>query len=206
MDLFNNNSQKEMIVLPMPDAEVCYYPNFYNDVQALEFQQKILNETAWQEDNIKLFGKTYKQPRLTALYGDSDKTYTYSNIKMAPNNWTPTLFKIKEEIENLTKEKFTTVLLNLYRDGSDSNGWHSDDEKELGKHPFIASLSFGAKRTFHFKHKQDTSLKFKIDLGHGSLLLMGGATQENWKHQIPKSKRVLSSRINLTFRKIKGNH
>ena len=97
------------------------------------------------------------------------------------------------------------VLLNLYRDGKDSNGWHSDDEKELGTHPFIASLSFGAKRIFHFKHKTDASLKFKIELEPGSLLLMGGATQAFWKHQIPKTKRKIAPRINLTFRNIKDS-
>jgi alkylated DNA repair dioxygenase AlkB len=182
---------------------VSYYPNFYNEAQALLFQEEIKQDTLWQEDDIKLFGKVYKQPRLTALYGDSDKPYRYSNIQMTPNQWTPTLLKIKEDIERISNQKFTSVLLNLYRDGSDSNGWHSDDEKELGKHPFIASLSFGANRIFHFKHRQDPRLKFKIALEHGSLLLMGGATQEFWKHQIPKTKRKLSPRINLTFRQIK---
>ncbi|MFT4674117.1 MAG: alkylated DNA repair dioxygenase AlkB [Saprospiraceae bacterium] len=203
MNLFEDNSGIEKIVLPMPDAVVSYYPNFYNEAQALLFQEEIKQDTLWQEDDIKLFGKVYKQPRLTALYGDSDKPYRYSNIQMTPNQWTPTLLKIKEDIERISNQKFTSVLLNLYRDGSDSNGWHSDDEKELGKHPFIASLSFGANRIFHFKHRQDPRLKFKIALEHGSLLLMGGATQEFWKHQIPKTKRKLSPRINLTFRQIK---
>jgi alkylated DNA repair dioxygenase AlkB len=203
MNLFEDNSGIEKIVLPMPDAVVSYYPNFYNEAQALLFQEEIKQDTLWQEDDIKLFGKVYKQPRLTALYGDSNKPYRYSNIQMTPNQWTPTLLKIKEDIERISNQKFTSVLLNLYRDGSDSNGWHSDDEKELGKHPFIASLSFGANRIFHFKHRQDPRLKFKIALEHGSLLLMGGATQEFWKHQIPKSKRKLSPRINLTFRQIK---
>jgi alkylated DNA repair dioxygenase AlkB len=203
MNLFEDNSGIEKIVLPMPDAVVSYYPNFYNEAQALLFQEEIKQDTLWQEDDIKLFGKVYKQPRLTALYGDSNKPYRYSNIQMTPNQWTPTLLKIKEDIERISNQKFTSVLLNLYRDGSDSNGWHSDDEKELGKHPFIASLSFGANRIFHFKHRQDPRLKFKIALEHGSLLLMGGATQEFWKHQIPKTKRKLSPRINLTFRQIK---
>ncbi len=187
----------------MQDAVVSYYPNFYSKAKALLFQEEIQQHTPWQEDDIKLFGKVYKQPRLTALYGDSNKPYRYSNIQMSPNQWSPTLLKIKEDIESISNQKFTSVLLNLYRDGSDSNGWHSDDEKELGKHPYIASLSFGAKRIFHFKHKKDPSLKFKIALEHGSLLLMGGATQEDWKHQIPKSKKMLSPRINLTFRDIK---
>ena len=203
MNLFEENPGLEKIILPMKDAQVSYYPNFYTQAEALVLQDKIQQQTPWQEDDIKLFGKVFKQPRLTALYGDTNKPYTYSNITMFPNQWSPTLLKIKQDIEDVSNQKFTSVLLNLYRDGKDSNGWHSDDEKELGTHPFIASLSFGANRIFHFRHKTDSSLKFKIALEPGSLLLMGGPTQEFWKHQIPKTKRVVEPRINLTFRRIK---
>jgi alkylated DNA repair dioxygenase AlkB len=205
MNLFGDHVSLEKIVLPMPDASVLYYPNFYQELRALSFQKKLQEETAWQEDDITLFGNVYKQPRLTALYGDRDKPYSYSNIHMSPNQWTPTLLKIKEDIESISKQNFSSVLLNLYRDGTDSNGWHSDDEKALGKNPFIASVSFGAKRMFHFKHKQDSSLRFKIALEHGSLLLMGGTTQSFWKHQVPKTKRAIPPRINLTFRQIKNS-
>ncbi|MGJ8666665.1 MAG: alpha-ketoglutarate-dependent dioxygenase AlkB family protein [Patiriisocius sp.] len=202
MDLFTSEESTTPLRLPMKDAEVWYYPNFYSEEIATTFQNKIMTETHWQEDDITVFGKTYKQPRLTALYGDEEKPYKYSNITMYPNKFTPVLEKIKRDIEKISGERFTSVLLNLYRDGSDSNGWHSDDEKELGKHPFIASLSFGAKRTFHFRHKHDKNERFKIDLKHGSLLLMGGTTQAFWQHQLPKSKKLILPRINLTFREI----
>jgi alkylated DNA repair dioxygenase AlkB len=121
---------------------------------------------------------------------------------MQPNALTPVLKKIKSDIENESNATFSTVLLNLYRDGNDSNGWHSDNEKELGEDPIIASLSFGEKRVFHLKHKKDPTLKYKIELEHGSLLLMGSGSQTNWKHQLPKSKRKMQPRINLTFRNI----
>ena len=122
---------------------------------------------------------------------------------MYPKQWTATLLTIKNDIEAVCNHSFTSVLLNLYRDGNDSNGWHSDNEKELGNNPFIASLSLGEQRIFHFKHKVDSRLKCKIELAPGSLLLMGGTTQEKWKHQLPKTKREVSPRINLTFRIIK---
>ncbi len=162
----------------------------------------ILKETDWQEDDITIFGKTYRQPRLTALYANNEKHYKYSNIVMFPKKFTSTLLEIKQDIEIECPKAFTSVLLNLYRDGSDSNGWHSDNEKELGKLPFIASLSLGTKRIFHLKHITDISQRFKIELANGSLLLMGGKTQKNYKHQLPKTKKTLGQRINLTFRTI----
>ena len=127
MNLFEENQKLEKVTLPMQDAEVIYYPNFYTQAEAVLLQEKIEQQTPWQEDDIKLFGKVFKQPRLTALYGDSNKPYSYSNITMFPNHWSPTLLKIKQDIETISKQKFTSVLLNLYRDGKDSNGWHSDD-------------------------------------------------------------------------------
>jgi alkylated DNA repair dioxygenase AlkB len=110
---------------------------------------------------------------------------------------------IKNEIEEICQENFTTVLLNLYRDGKDSNGWHADNEKELGRNPIIASLSFGAERSFHLKHNSISDAKLKITLENGSLLLMKGETQHFWKHQIPKTAKPIGSRINLTFRILK---
>lgn len=198
-----SEEDSKVIFLPLKDATVLYYPNFISSKYASEVFQKLLKETPWQEDDIKIFGKVYKQPRLTALYGGEGKSYRYSGITMSPSPFTPLLLELKTLIEKETNEKFTTVLLNLYRDGNDSNGWHSDDEKELGENPVIASLSLGAKRNFHLKHKKDKNLKFKIFLDHGSLLLMQGTTQHYWLHQLPKSKKVTESRINLTFRIIK---
>lgn len=184
----------------MKDADVTYYPNFYDKGKADELFQLLLENTPWQQDDITVFGKTYEQPRLTALYGNNNKPYSYSNITMQPHAFSNELQVIKSKIENVALTEFTTCLLNLYRDGSDSNGWHADDEKELGINPVIASLSFGAERIFHFKHKNRKDLKEKLILQHGSLLLMKGTTQHHWLHQIPKTKKQIGKRINLTFR------
>lgn len=191
------------IEFDLPDAELIYYPDFYPIEKADFLLDKLFRESLWQQDDITVFGKTHKQPRLTALYGENEKPYTYSNITMFPNHFSKILEEIKEDIETISGKKFTTVLLNLYRDGNDSNGWHSDDEKELGNNPAIASLSLGAERMFHLKHKTIPDLKTKIALNHGSLLLMQGPTQHFWKHQIPKTARKVGPRINLTFRLIK---
>ncbi|WP_299257199.1 alpha-ketoglutarate-dependent dioxygenase AlkB [uncultured Aquimarina sp.] len=197
MDLFT--SQNDDIQLKMPDGDVRYYPAFFDKNKA-DHLFKILKESIeWQQDDIKIFGKVYKQPRLTALYANNKNTYTYSNITMKPHKFTEELLIIKEKIENISSGIFTTCLLNLYRDGQDSNGWHADNEKELGTEPIIASVSFGEERWFHFKHKTKNQ-KQKILLQHGSLLIMQGKTQENWLHQVPKSKKVMKPRINLTFR------
>lgn len=201
--LFSSEENTSPFTLPLPDSEIIYYPNFLNSTYASEVFQKLMNETEWQQDDIKIFGKVYQQPRLTALYGDDGKSYSYSNITMYPKPMTPLLKEIKSKIELMTQTVFNTVLLNLYRDGTDSNGWHSDNEKELGKNPVIASVSLGAKRSFKLKQRGDKKLNYKIFLNHGSLLLMQGETQHHWLHELPKSKKITEPRINLTFRVIK---
>ena len=198
MSLFSNNPIP--IFLDLPDAEIIYYPHFFTTAEAQAIYQKLLEKTPWQQDPIKVFGKTHLQPRLTALFGNEDKSYSYSNIKMQPHPWNPLLRKINLRLETEIKHTFTSVLLNLYRDGKDSNGWHSDNEKELGTNPIIASLSFGAERSFHLQHQTQKNLKHKIILEHGSLLIMKGTTQTYWKHQIPKTTKPIGARINLTFR------
>jgi alkylated DNA repair dioxygenase AlkB len=197
--LFNT----EPLTLSLPDAEIIYYPQFFDKEQADQIYAELLQEIAWQQDNITVFGKTHPQPRLTALYGNEGKPYSYSNITMQPNPWNTLLQKIKYLIEFRTECQFTTVLLNQYRDGKDSNGWHADNEKELGTNPIIASLSFGAERVFQLKHNTIADAKKSIVLEHGSLLLMKGSTQHFWKHQIPKTTKPIGNRINLTFRSIK---
>ena len=200
MDLLFNS---EPLILDLPDAEIIYYSQFFDKEQADQIYAELLQEIAWQQDNITVFGKTHPQPRLTALYGNEGKPYSYSNITMQPNPWNTLLQKIKYLIEATTECQFTTVLLNQYRDGKDSNGWHADNEKELGTNPIIASLSFGAERVFQLKHNAITDAKKSIVLEHGSLLLMKGSTQHFWKHQIPKTAKPIGNRINLTFRSIK---
>lgn len=192
----------EEIQLNLPDSDISYFPNFFSEVEALTFYNSILKETNWQQDDITVFGKTYAQPRLTALFANNNKPYRYSNITMYPNVFTETLLLIKSKIETLTNVEFTTCLANLYRDGNDSNGWHADNEKELGENPVIVSVTLGAARYFNLKHKNDKTLKQKLLLENGSLLLMQGSTQQHWLHQIAKTKKEVTPRINLTFRVI----
>lgn len=196
--LFNSKP----IPFALPDSEIFYFPETYNSVEAAAFFLELKNTIPWQQDTIKIFGKTHQQPRLTALFGIEGKPYSYSNITMQPHHFTPFLELIKKKVEQITGATFNTVLLNYYRDGKDSNGWHADNEKELGINPVIASLSFGAARIFHLKHKSIASHKKQILLENGSLLLMKGTTQHFWKHQIPKTNKVIGPRINLTFRTI----
>lgn len=199
MELFETN---EIIHFDIPDGNVSLITNFLSIEESDTLFSKWKAEFPWQKDTITVFGKTYDQPRLTALFGDSDKPYTYSNITMHPHPWTNELLEIKNRIEYYCKHEFTTALANLYRNGSDSNGWHADNERELGQNPFIASLSLGETRQFHLKHNTLKEQKLKIPLTHGSLLIMSGALQHFWKHQIPKTAKPVGSRINLTFRKI----
>lgn len=198
----NSLFKSEPISLELPDSEIIYFPNFFDKIDADSIYEELLKNTFWQQDKITVYGKTHLQPRLTSLYGNEGKPYSYSNIKMQPHNWTILLQKIKFHVEEIANVNFTTVLLNQYRNGNDSNGWHADDEKELGINSVIASVSFGAERIFQLKHNTDKSLKKNIVLEHGSLLLMKGTTQHFWKHQIPKTAKLVGCRINLTFRQI----
>lgn len=191
---------EDEITFNLIDAQVSYVPSFIGFEEANELFNKLINDISWQQDDIVVFGKKFQQPRLTALYGNDGKSYSYSSLTMFPNKWNSLLIYIKEKVEELMNVKFTTVLLNYYRDGNDSNGWHADNEKELGKNPIIASISFGAKRVFQMRHNTNKDQKFKIELEHGSLLIMKGTTQHFWKHQIPKSTKKVGPRINLTFR------
>lgn len=188
--------------LPMPDAEVIMYRNFFDKNESAQIFSELYSNIDWKQDATLLFGKHVTLPRLTAWYGDEGKSYTYSKIKMEPHLWTPTLIQIKSRIEAVTSAPFNCVLLNLYRDGKDSVAWHSDDEPELGENPVIGSASFGATRRFMFRHKYQNQLKFETELTHGSFLLMKGVTQHFWRHQIPKTTRLIQPRVNLTFRKV----
>lgn len=196
----NIKSPKKLI---FPEARIDYYPGFFNKDESALYFELLKNKTLWQQDNITLFGKTYPQPRLTSLYGINSNPYTYSNITMTPHPFFKELLDIKKLIDVACKEKFTSCLLNFYRDGKDSNGWHADNEPELGENPIIASVSFGAERWFHIKHKSIKELKTKLLMENGSLLVMKGKMQHHWLHQVPKTKKQIEPRINLTFRIIK---
>jgi alkylated DNA repair dioxygenase AlkB len=185
----------------IPDAEVVLHHNFFTQSESQSFFKELLTGINWRHDKIKVYGKEFDQPRLTAWYGDMDKSYSYSGITMHPETWTPELIAIKSRIQAVEQVEFNSVLLNLYRHGKDSMSWHSDDEPELGKNPIIASVSFGEARRFLLRHKFDKSLpKVEIKLTNGSVLIMKGTTQHFWQHQIPKGGKFLQERINLTFR------
>ena len=198
MDLFS----EEKRLFNLPNAQLIYIENFYDTLKADLYFDTLKKTTKWQQDDITIFGKTYKQPRLTALYANNSEPYSYSNITMQPSILTPELQEIKMDIEQKMNHKFTSVLLNLYRNGNDSNGWHADNETALGINPVIASLSFGETRPFHFKHRHIKEERYKINLNHGSLLIMQGEMQHHWLHQIAKTKKTIGERINLTFRSI----
>lgn len=198
MDLFSQEKQH----FNLPNAELIYIPDFFTKQESDSYFKALKSDTNWQQDDITIFGKIYKQPRLTALFGESDQPYGYSNIVMHPEPLTPHLKIIQQRIEETADHEFNTVLANLYRDGNDSNGWHADNEKELGKNPVIASISFGEARPFHFKHRTLKAQRYKLNLEHGSLLIMKGEMQQYWLHQIAKTKTQIQPRINLTFRRL----
>lgn len=187
-------------ILPK-DGEVLFFPNYFSKADSDRLFKSLIDSILWQQDQIRIFGKMIDLPRLTAWYGEKDLSYAYSGISMKSNLWTPDLLEIKKHIEKEAKVNFTGVLLNLYRDGKDSVAWHCDDEKELGINPVIGSVSFGATRTFKFRHLQDKIVE-KVELTHGSFVLMQKETQHKWEHEIPKTSKRLTPRINLTFRVI----
>lgn len=191
-----------MINLSIDGAKLLFWPNFLSPIEADKLFTELIKVNLWRQDKVKVFGKIYDQPRLCFLAADQKINYTYSGLTLPAVKFSKSLLSLKNRIEETTSAKFNSCLANLYRDGNDSNGWHSDDEKELGSQPIIASLSLGVTRNFDLKHKKNSLLKKRIELTHGSLLLMSGRTQENFKHQISKSKRIHKPRINLTFRYI----
>jgi len=168
--------------------------------------EELKKSIEWKHEQIKLFGRWVYQPRLSAWYGDEGTDYQYSGLRNVAKPWIQTLLTLKQQVEKLSSSNFNSVLLNYYRDGQDSMGWHQDNEIELGHNPTIASLSFGEKRSFQLRHKFDKSLaKIDLALGNGSLLIMSEDTQRFWQHQIPKTKKMVGERINLTFRLINNN-
>lgn len=189
--------------LTMPDAQVAFFPEFFQPNESDQIFQKLFEQTNWRQEQIRVYGKKLDLPRLTAWYGDPGKAYSYSGISMLPDSWTEILLKIKERVDAASGVRFNSVLLSLYRTGEDSLSWHQDDEPELGEDPVIASVSFGDTRCFQFRHKARKELsKVSIDLTHGSLLIMKGSTQRFWVHQVPKTVKPVGPRINLTFRVI----
>ncbi len=205
----NKHSQTQLLAsepltLNLPDAEISYSDEFIDVEGAWRLYEYLKLNIDWRQETIAIYGKEHPIPRLWCWMGDSGLDYGYSNKTMKPVQWSSEVLLIKSQLEATTKKSFNSVLINYYRDGHDSNGWHADDEPELGTNPVIASVSLGAARDFHLRHNHDKQLKYSIALEHGSLLIMQGTTQRYWKHHIPKRAQA-EGRINLTFRTIKPN-
>ena len=193
--MFNNETH----VLNFDDAQIEYRASVIENSQAWSLYEQLLALIDWRQDTITVYGKAHLTPRLSCWMGDPWMSYRYSNHTMLPVPWSALVLQIKEQVESNTNQRFNSVLLNYYRDGQDSNSWHSDDEPELGDDPIIASLSLGASRDFQLRHKTKNHLKHTLALENGSVLLMRGGTQTHWQHQLPKRAHA-EGRINLTFR------
>ena len=183
------------------NGEVIYYGKIMTQQEADLCFLGLMHDIEWKNDEVKIFGKPIITKRKVAWYADGGVSYTYSNTTKSGLNWTKELLKLKTLVEEITKESYNSCLLNLYHDGDEGMGWHSDDEKSIVKHSAIASVSFGAERKFVLKHKV-TAETVSQNLTDGSLLLMKGETQTYWLHALTKTKKVKSPRINLTFRKM----
>ena len=207
LDLFGNplKSTSQNIgngIVKIQNGEYILYTSFFSKAESDVYLRELRNESLWKQESMNMYGKKVNFPRLTAWYGDNDKPYSFSGITLNPHPWDNNLKLIKNKIEPKAMTTFNSVLLNLYRDGNDSISWHTDAEKELGINPTIASVNFGATRTFQLRHIE-TKEKIEIELTHGSLLIMQGELQHFWQHQVPKTSKKVAERINLTFRVIK---
>lgn len=195
-----SDNQTPRQILPC-DGDTRYYGLCYNQMQADTYLAYFLNRIDWQHDEAIIYGKHYVTARKIAWYGDDHYAYKYSGKTRVALLWTQELLDIKHRVEDYSKATYNSCLLNLYEDGTQGMDWHHDDEKGLGKHCNIASVTFGAERRFDLRHKQSKE-KVSILLEHGSLLVMAGTTQSCWQHQLPKSMKITQPRVNLTFRKM----
>lgn len=199
MDLFPHDPDKNL--LP-EDGSLKYTGRIMAWEEADRYFQRLLKEIEWRQDEVVIFGKKIITKRKVAWYGDKDFSYTYSGRTRTALPWTAALLELKAIVEELSDSCFNSCLLNLYHSGEEGMSWHSDNEKELGEEPVIASLSLGAERKFAVKHKESKE-KLTLQLENGSLLVMSGPMQQYWLHSLPKTKKVHAPRINLTFRNIR---
>ena len=192
----------EPLRLDLPDADVRLWRAAFRPAEADALLVALRSQIDWQQEDILIFGERKRVPRLVAWHGEPGTAYTYSGTAHEPLPWTPELQRVRQRAEELTGYLYNSVLLNLYRDGRDGMGWHADDEPELGREPAIASVSFGASRRFKLRHRRSRSAASTVDLAHGDLLLMAGATQHHYVHAVPKTARPVGERVNLTFRRL----
>ena len=198
IELFSSGSEVKK-VFDIPDSELMLIDNFFNKNESDYYYETLLHQTKWREYEMEIFDKMVTVPRMIAWYADKENEGFFSNNA----EWTPELLKIRNRVERETNLNFNAVLLNLYRNGNDGVGWHSDKEHNTGKNPIIASVTFGETRMFRLRHKYRKEIpQVEIPLHHGSFLLMAGTTNTYWQHQVPKTARDVLPRINLTFRRI----
>lgn len=198
MDLFDD------IPLDLPDAQLRFEPHWLAVEEADDWFARLVAETPWEQPSVHLHGRDYPVPRLLAWYGDAGASYRYSGLVHRPLPWTPLLAEIRARVQAAVGQPLNGALLNYYRDGQDSMGWHSDDEAELGRDPLIASLNLGGTRRFDLRRKGSGRIGHSLQLGHGALLVMSGPTQHHWQHQVAKTRTPCAPRLNLTFRWIRS--
>ncbi|MDP3846699.1 MAG: alpha-ketoglutarate-dependent dioxygenase AlkB [Pseudomonas sp.] len=194
MALFND------LALPLADAELRWQPEWLDAATADHWLAALVAQTPWQQPQVLVHGRQHPVPRLLAWYGDAGVSYRYAGLNHQPLDWTPLLAQIRTRVEAAAGQAFNGLLLNYYRDGQDSMGWHSDDEPELGRNPLLASLSLGGERRFDLRRRGASRIEYSLPLSHGSLLVMAGATQHHWQHQVAKTRSLCAPRLNLTFR------
>jgi len=189
--------------IELKDASLVYFPHALSAGEADALLEYCLLKLPWRQDSLTIGGKRVAIPRLQNWFGDPEAQYSYSGLALTPLPWTAQILQIRDLAEVIAGQSFNAVLANYYRNGRDSVGWHSDDERELGPKPVIASVSLGTTRVFEMRHRYDKSLKtLRLPLTHGSVLVMKGETQQFWRHQLPKDEEITKPRVNLTFREI----
>ncbi len=186
----------------LPGASLACHADWLPAMEADTLFADLRASLPWSVHRIRLFGRSVDSPRLSAWIGDADAVYRYSGTDFLPHPWTPALSGLRARLQDALGVPFNSVLANLYRDGRDAMGWHSDDEPELGPAPVIASISLGGVRRFLLKHRQDPAQRAAFELPHGSLLVMAGETQRHYRHALPRTAKPVAPRINLTFRLI----
>jgi alkylated DNA repair dioxygenase AlkB len=197
VDLFDDSP------LQLPNAELQLHPQWLDAAAADQWLAELSAQTPWQQPQVQIYGRQLPVPRLVAWYGDPEASYRYSGLSHQPLPWTPLLAEIRAQVVEAVGQPLNGVLLNYYRDGQDSMGWHSDDEAELGTNPLVASLNLGGTRRFDLRRKGQSRIEHSLPLPHGSLLVMCGPTQHHWQHQVAKTRSPCAPRLNLTFRLIK---
>lgn len=202
ISLIDSLGSKEIVNLLPKDGCVQYYPQIWNEKQCTAMLDTLLQSLHWETDQLVMFGEVITTKRKVVWVGDEGRSYTYSGVKRHPHPWTAELLAIKANLEELAQWKFNSCLLNLYHNGSEGMGWHSDNEPELNPKAPIASLSLGEIRKFAFRHKIDKTVS-SVFLENGSVLMMHAPTQEYWQHSLLKTSKPLGPRINLTFRDIR---